>query len=71
MLDRDEPFHAFHRLYVGFQEFLQAEQVEGLLGLPALYGQLPPIIGITHLDQTQIAASTERLRGLLAEWVTD
>jgi predicted nucleotidyltransferase len=24
MLDRDEPFHAFHRLYVGFQEFLQA-----------------------------------------------
>jgi hypothetical protein len=24
MLDRDEPFHAFHRLYIGFQEFLQA-----------------------------------------------
>lgn len=24
MLDRDEPFHAFHRLYVAFQEFLQA-----------------------------------------------
>jgi hypothetical protein len=88
MLDRDEPFHAFHRLYVGFQEFVQAlfvsyraypiaydkwvrEQVEGLLGLPALYRQLPPIIGIAHLDQTQIAASTERLRGLLAEWVTD
>jgi hypothetical protein len=85
MVGREEPFHAFHRLYFAFQGFLQAlfiarrtypiaydkwirEQVEGLLGLPELYAQLPTIIGIGGLDLTEIAHSAQRLGALLEEW---
>jgi hypothetical protein len=85
MVRREEPFHAFHRLYFAFHGFLQAlfiarrtypiaydkwirEQVEGLLGLPELYAQLPRIIGVGGLDLTGITDSAERLRTLLEEW---
>jgi hypothetical protein len=87
MVGREEPFHAFHRLYFAFQGFLQAlfiarrtypiaydkwirEQVEGLLGLPELYAQLPTIIGIGRLDLPGITQSAERLGELLEEWTT-
>jgi hypothetical protein len=85
MVRRDEPFHAFHRLYYAFHGFLQAlfimrrtypiaydkwirEQVEGLLGLPELYAQLPGIIGVGALDLAGITDSVERLRELLDHW---
>ena len=88
MVKRDEPFHAFHRLYLGFQGFLQAlfiarrtypiaydkwirEQVEGLLGLPELYRELPRIIGVRDLDLAEILTSTGRLRDLLADWTSE
>jgi hypothetical protein len=85
MVARGEPFHAFHRLYLAFQEFLQClfierrtypiaydkwirEQVEGLLGLPGLYAELPSLIGVAGLDATAIARNAERLRDLLDTW---
>jgi hypothetical protein len=85
MVARDEPFHAFHRLYVAFQELLQCvfiarrtypiaydkwirEQVEGLLGLPELYAELPSLIGVAGLDAAAIARNAERLRDLLDSW---
>jgi hypothetical protein len=85
MVRRDEPFHAFHRLYLAFQGFLQAlfmarctypiaydkwirEQVEGVLGLPELYGRLPAIVGIDRLDLTALTAAAGELRALLEEW---
>jgi hypothetical protein len=87
MIERDEPFHAFHRLYFAFQGFLQAlfisrrtypiaydkwirEQVEGLLGLPELYQQLPTILGVRELDPAGLTRSTNRLRELLEEWTS-
>jgi hypothetical protein len=85
MVRRDEPFHAFHRLYLAFQGFLQAlfiarrtypiaydkwirEQVEGVLGLPELYGRLPAIVGIDRLDLTALTAAAGELGALLEEW---
>ena len=85
MVRRDEPFHAFHRLYLAFEGFLQAlfiarrtypiaydkwirEQVEGILGLPEVYGRLPAIVGIDRLDLTALTAAAGELRALLEEW---
>jgi hypothetical protein len=88
MVARAEPFHAFHRLYLAFQGFLQAlfisrrtypiaydkwirEQVEGLLGLPELYAELPSIVGVRELELAGLTRSTRRLRELLDEWAID
>jgi len=85
MVARNEPFHAFHRLYLAFQEFLQClfiarrtypvaydkwirEQVEELLGLPELYAELPPLLGIAGLDTATIARNADRLHSLLDTW---
>ncbi|HET7171340.1 MAG TPA: hypothetical protein VFI18_06875 [Gaiellales bacterium] len=85
MVRRDEPFHAFHRLYLAFQGFLQAvfiarrtypiaydkwirEQVEGILGLPHLYGRLPAIVGVDRLSLPKLTPAAEELRALLDAW---
>jgi len=44
------------------------EQVEGLLGLPELYAELPSLIGVAGLDAAAIAHNAERLRDLLDTW---
>jgi predicted nucleotidyltransferase len=44
------------------------EQVEGLLGLPELYAELPSLIGVAGLDAAAIARDAERLRDLPDTW---
>lgn len=41
------------------------EGVEGLLGMPELYNQLPPLLQISAIESSELAQKAETLRGLV------
>jgi len=45
------------------------EEVEGILGLPELYRQLPPLFEITSFESDEIVDKARRLEALLDEYV--
>lgn len=45
------------------------EQVEGWLGLPEVYRELPPILSIRNIESDEMLRNADALRGLLKTWV--
>jgi predicted nucleotidyltransferase len=84
-LERGDRFHAFHRLYNAFHEFLQALFISRrtypvsydkwvadqleLAGLRDVAAQAAGIVGVAQLDSAAIGASAAELRRLFADHV--
>lgn len=76
----DRLYHAFqeflqalfiaHRTYpIAYNKWIR-EQVEEILGLPALYAELPPVLEVTRLQPEQLIYKAEYLQRLLATHVS-
>ena len=44
------------------------EQVEGWLGLPDLYRELPPILSVRNIESDEVIVNADALRVLLRNW---
>jgi hypothetical protein len=47
------------------------EQIEEILGLPALYQQLPALFEVQHFESDEIGRKADALRGLVQTWIVE
>jgi predicted nucleotidyltransferase len=58
-----------HRTYpVAYNKWVR-EQVEGWLGLPDLYRELPPVLSVRNLETAELGERARTLETLLDRWV--
>jgi predicted nucleotidyltransferase len=58
-----------HGIYpVAYNKWVR-EQVEGWLGLPELYQELPAILSVRNLESTELSEKADALRIVLERWV--
>jgi predicted nucleotidyltransferase len=58
------------RVYpLAYNKWIRA-QIEGMLGLPALYAELPSLLEISRLESDEVAHKAARLERLLETWTT-
>jgi len=76
----DRLYHAFQeflqalfiarRVYpIAYNKWIR-EQVEGWLGLAALYSELPSVLAVTQLRRDELIEKAEHVRRLLATWAS-
>ena len=76
----DRLYHAFqeflqalfiaHRVYpIAYNKWIR-EQVEGWLGLAALYSELPSVLAVSQLERDELIDKAEHVRRLLATWAS-
>jgi hypothetical protein len=57
-----------HRVYpIAYNKWLR-EQVEGWLGHPELYAELPSVLEIRHLESAELVGKGEHLLRLMDRW---
>jgi Nucleotidyltransferase domain len=63
-----QALHIAHRRYpVAYTKWIR-EQVEGRLGLPDLYAQLPGLLEVRHLESPELEDKAQALQTLLDVW---
>jgi hypothetical protein len=59
-----------HRTYpIAYNKWIR-EQVDGKLGLPTLYPQLPLVLEIHQLESAEVIQKADIVRMLLEQWAT-
>jgi hypothetical protein len=77
----DRLYHAFQeflqalfiarRVYpIAYNKWIR-EQVEGWLGLAALYSELPSLLAVSELQHDELIGKAEHVRRLLATWASE